>query len=569
MSAPNQFGVEPVADYKAVEQLIQALVKGLRAIQIYLPNNPIYEKACNRVTNAFEAVWGATDELILEVTDTEIRWEEQIVYSESNRSESVAWMLYEDGVRSVTMLPGVEEGEVIRFLEVLNRNRSLPPEGADDLLTLLWEQEFDRISYVTAELGGEDGNAIEGSGGGGGGGNAAPPAEDVRAEVRSQLAGAAEEEQATEFVSIEDFDSSLYELEPDEIAYLKRELVREYDQDLRTNALAILCDIFEFQSDADIRSEVLTILGSFVPHLLAAGDSDSVVYVLRETQAIRKRVKDLTEEQATALDQLPARLSEPVAFGHLLAALDKGGTNVSDKELERIFGGLRPEVFETALEWLPQLRTDRIKALLEDALIKIAIANSKILTDALESRSREVAHVAVRFAKTLALPEVVPPLGRLLQGPDKDLRAEVVDVLEVVGTSEAMRELEKAVDDANRAIRLAAIRTLVGHSHDGVVPRIKAKVTDKEFRNTDLTEKKALLEAYGVLAGPPGVAVLALMLLPRGFLRRKEDPQVRACAAMGLGKIGTPEAAVVLRRVAGDKDALVRNAVNQALRDGE
>jgi hypothetical protein len=567
VSAPNPSDAEPVADYKAVEQLLQALVKGLRAIQIYLPNNPIYEKACNKVTNAFEAVWRATDELILEVTDTELRWEEQIVYSEPNRSDSVAWTLYEDGVRSVTMLPGVEEGEVIRFLEVLNRNRSLPPEGADDLLTLLWEQEFDRIRYVTAELGEEDGHTIEGSGGGGGG--EPPPAAEVRAEVRHQLAMAAEEQQVTEFVSIEDFDSSLYELEPDEIAYLKHELAREYDQDLRTNALAILCDIFEFQSNADIRSEVLAILGSFVPHLLAVGDSDSVVYVLRETQAIRKRAKDLTEEQATALDQLPARLSEPVAFGNLLTALDKGSTNVSDQELERLFGGLRPEVFETALEWLPQLATERIKALLEDALIKIAIANSKVLTDALECRSREVAQVAVGFAKTLALPEVVQPLGRLLQGPDKDLRAEVVDVLEVIGTSDAMQELERAVDDPNRAIRLAAIRTLVGHGHDGVIPRIKAKVTDKEFRNADLTEKKALLEAYGVLAGPPGVEVLALMLLPRGFMRRKEDPQVRACAAMGLGKIGTPEAAAVLRRVAGDKDALVRNAVNQALRDEE
>ena len=569
MSAPNRSGVEPVADYKAVELLIQAFVKGLRAIQIYLPNNPIYEKACSKVTNAFEAVWRATDELILEVTDTEIRWEEEIVYSEPNKSESVAWTLYEDGVRSVTMLPGVEEGEVIRFLEVLSRIRSLPPEGADDLLTLLWEQEFDRIRYATVELGEEDGSAIEGSGGGGGGGEAAPPAEEVRAEVRRQLAGPAEEEKATEFISMEDVDSSLYELEPDEVAYLKRELAREYDQDLRTNALAILCDIFEFQSNADIRSEVLTILGSFVPHLLAVGDSDSVVYVLRETQAIRKRVKDLTEEQATALDQLPARLSEPVAFGHLLTALDKGSTNVSDQELERLFGGLRPEVFETALEWLPQLATERIKALLEDALIKIAIANSKVLTDALASSSREVAYVAVGFAKTLALPEVVPPLGRLLQSPDKDLRAEVVDVLEVIGTSEAMQELEKAIDDPNRAIRLAAIRTLMGHGHDGVVERIKAKVTDKEFRSTDLTEKKALLEAYGVLAGSPGVEVLALMLLPRGFLRRKEDPQVRACAAMGLGKIGTPEAAAVLRRVAADKDALVRNAVNQALREEE
>jgi hypothetical protein len=389
----------------------------------------------------------------------------------------------------------------------------------------------------------------------------------VKGEVQRQLAGAAEEQATNEFVSIEDSDSSLYQLEPDEVAYLKRELAREYDQDLRTSVLAILCDIFEFHPGPDVRSEILTILGSFVPHLLAAGDSDSVVYVLRETQAIRKRAKDLTEEQATALDQLPARLSEPVAFGHLLNALDQGGANVSDQELERLFGGLGPQVFETALGWLPQLATDRLKSLLEDALIKIAIANSKVLTDAVESRNREVAHGAVGFAKTLALPEVVPPLGRLLDGPDKDLRTEVVSVLEAIGSDEAMRELEKAIDDPNRGIRLAAVKILVGHGYKRVLPKIEIKVSDKEFRNTDLTEKKAFLEAYGTLAVGSGVDLLASMLLPRGFMKKKEDPQVRACAAMGLGRIGTPEATAVLKQVASDKDALVRKAVSQALRD--
>jgi HEAT repeat protein len=190
-----------------------------------------------------------------------------------------------------------------------------------------------------------------------------------------------------------------------------------------------------------------------------------------------------------------------------------------------------------------------------------------VLTGALESRDREVAHGAVGFAKTLALPEVVPPLGRLLNGPDKDLRAEVVSVLEAIGSAEAMYELEKAIADPNRDIRLAAIRTLVGHGYKRVLPQIEIKVTNKEFRRTDLTEKKAFLEAYGTLAGQPGVALLAKMFLPRGFMKKKEDPQVRACAALGLGRIGTPEATAVLQQAASDKDPLVRNAVNQALRD--
>jgi HEAT repeat protein len=49
-------------------------------------------------------------------------------------------------------------------------------------------------------------------------------------------------------------------------------------------------------------------------------------------------------------------------------------------------------------------------------------------------------------------------------------------------------------------------------------------------------------------------------------MKKKEDPQIRACAALGLGTIGTAEAASVLQQAAADKDALVRNAVNQALR---
>jgi HEAT repeat protein len=64
------------------------------------------------------------------------------------------------------------------------------------------------------------------------------------------------------------------------------------------------------------------------------------------------------------------------------------------------------------------------------------------------------------------------------------------------------------------------------------------------------------------------VVRLAEMLESRGgFLKRKEDPETRACAAMALGKIGTAEAREILRGAAQDKEALVRNAVNKALRE--
>jgi HEAT repeat protein len=46
----------------------------------------------------------------------------------------------------------------------------------------------------------------------------------------------------------------------------------------------------------------------------------------------------------------------------------------------------------------------------------------------------------------------------------------------------------------------------------------------------------------------------------------KEPSETRACAAMALGRIKTPEARELLQKAAEDKDLVVRNAVNRALR---
>jgi HEAT repeat protein len=86
-------------------------------------------------------------------------------------------------------------------------------------------------------------------------------------------------------------------------------------------------------------------------------------------------------------------------------------------------------------------------------------------------------------------------------------------------------------------------------------------------KEMDLTEKMAFFEAYGAIAGPAGLKALSGILLPRGLLKLKEPPETRACAAMALGKIRSPEARELLQKVVEDKDLVVRNAANRALRE--
>ena len=59
------------------------------------------------------------------------------------------------------------------------------------------------------------------------------------------------------------------------------------------------------------------------------------------------------------------------------------------------------------------------------------------------------------------------------------------------------------------------------------------------------------------------------MLNGKALFGRREDSELRACAADGArpGR-NTPRAQEALRRASTEKDVLVRNAVNRALRGG-
>ena len=172
----------------------------------------------------------------------------------------------------------------------------------------------------------------------------------------------------------------------------------------------------------------------------------------------------------------------------------------------------------------------------------------------------------MELAGRLRLEPAVPGLGEVLRRGGPDLRLAAVTALAAIASPGALAHLERALEDPERGVRLAGVRVLGERGYRNALRRVEAVVMGREVREMDLTEKMAFFEAYGAIAGPAGIAPMRELLEPRGVLRRKVPPQVRACAALALGRIGTPEARAVLEAAAGDKDLIVRNAVNNALR---
>ncbi len=547
----------------SVEDLLRSFVKALRAHQLYLPNNPIYKAAIDTVRGAFAPIWDESDELVLTFTETQVLWYEHPVMQESAKtSDSVPWLFYKDGVREVTLLKGFEETELVKLLTILQRVRKASPDD-DDLLALLWEQDFLCLRYRYVDLGLESATPLEDGG--------EPPRPLSPEEVREANAGTAAdstEESAIDVVNMADFDATLYFLDEKEIEYLQGEIAREYATDLRQSIAATLFDIFEAQSDTAVRTEVADLVETLMIYLLAGGHLRTVAYLLRESQVAAERGKEVTPEHRTRLSQIPARLSQPEPLGQLLQALDESSDPPPVADLTELFAQLRPEALGTIFSWLGRLQSQRLRPMLEQAAARLTAANTAELVKLIQAEERAVALEAVRRAGALKIQAGVAAIGRVMPAADPEMRLACVQALGEIGSAGALQALEPWVSDGDRDTRVTAVRVLATRGYRPVLPRVESAVKGKALRDADLTEKVAFFEAYGILSADSAVPYLDGILNGKGFLGRREDPEVRACAAMALGRINSTGAQESLGRASSEKDVVVRNAVNKARRGG-
>ena len=547
---------EPSFPIVYVTDLLKAFVKAVRAHQLYLPNNPMHARSLEAVKEGFAAIWRHTDELELHVIETRLEWEGRVVLDEHERtSDNVAWLLYKDGIRELKMLKGFEQEELGVLFNLLQRVRKATDDD-DDLLTLMWEREFVTLQYRYVDLTQDTGPGVESM---------------ERAEQKEKILSPAQAEAGLEstqssIAKLDDFDSTLYFLDDREVEYLQQEIKREFSTDLRPAVIASLLDVFENQKDPTVREEICGLLDYFLLILLSTAQYRNAAYLLREAGTTANRAAEILEPQKQRLTQLNELMSDPKPLGQLLQALEDSPLRAPQHELDDLFGILQPRALETILSWIGRSNNPQLKMLLEGAATRLAANSSAELIRLIGSDDEAVVLEAIRRAAALKSPAAVPALGKMLTVGEVDMRVAAVTALTVIGSAGAMQMLERAIVDEDRDVRIVAVRALGARNARAALPRIEVAIKGKELRESNLTEKMAFFEAYGLLSGDAGVPLLDGLLNAKGFMGKKDDSEIRACAAMALGKINSPKATDSLNRAAGEKDIIVRNAVSRAIR---
>lgn len=144
----QRLGGTPAA--AAANAAVRALSRAARSFLIYEPHN----EAIRIFLTAYQSAM--TEALTFGTLDLDVRPFElvrggEVVYLERDRDRSLAFRLFRDGVRTLSVQADVPWEELLKLLEILSIRYTGVRQQEDDIVTLLWKAGFSKITVGAVE----------------------------------------------------------------------------------------------------------------------------------------------------------------------------------------------------------------------------------------------------------------------------------------------------------------------------------------------------------------------------------------------------------------------------------
>jgi hypothetical protein len=540
----------PQAAAATATELVHEIVRVFKVRRLYGPGHPQRletEAVAARRLGSLLAEEGAVD---LEVQETTIRAGGEVVYEQAAGPDSLAHILFREGLRQIVFHDGMTAEELGGFLDEVAYASQQKADDEFDLVARLWEKRFVHIQYAFVEALSDD--------------EWKPPAEErlSESELQSLQVHLSEEDLSAldRPPTVLLADPTLYFLDDEDMAELQGGLEDEKGRALFTEVLTCVRELLmdpvvddvspAIEMIQDIHSEylgdqiyrrVIEIHEIFAPYL----ESDACTPSARDAFA---RMRDSVLEETTL-----------GGLGRQLLAAE-----VDDAEAARFLGVFGAGRLRAILTGIPEIKRICQMPRIAEALSRIAADDESGLRAALASEEPGEAVAAAYLVGLTGDSRFLEPLGAALSAPDPEVRREAMLALKSFGGGRALEFVALAVEDSDPSIRLYGLRHLVSHRYAPALARVAQRMGTVDPERS-LTEQRLLFEAYGALGGEKVVDDLIGRLRRRRGLFRKRDPEETACVLIALGATASPAAREAVEEASADRHPLVARVAGQVL----
>jgi len=565
----------------AAERVLKALTKLVSGRKIYASNNPRLVQFREELATTLREFFALEDELVLTIEQFTMSWNEAAVYENTKRDESLAFMLYKDGIGELTIMPAAIGEETDKLVKIL-ADELHHVTTDEDVVTRFWNADFQHITYRVLDdyLDREKDRRESGE---------APGLEETadHDELLPSLTDKGRKivQHSAALVSIDTLLRDVSRRHYPGVDANEEELA--YQRLLRAMFSVPVDEIELYRQEVRSEQEEDGIASFFEAIYVFALMSDNPAGV-RDISSVLERLSDyaVTERQPQTLLRLVRFIQEFNAQPDLSDGIRKLG----EKMLARVCSS---ELVASLLEGLAESEADAdavisyatsvgeaavaplVRSLhrggpaalhrrICDALIAINPRTAAAIIDRLDVDQPEVAVDAVYLAKSLKLESLSPRLRELVFYPDARVKLEMLGWIATQDDPDTTNLLLASLGDLDRRIRLRVLDALSDRSESRVRERLTEMAFAKDLGERAPDEQDAIFRALGSVGDAGTVVQLRTLVEKRRLLSLGKGAELKLLAIRALERIHDAGALDLLAKLGEDPAEAVRLRASRA-----
>ncbi|MFB0507436.1 MAG: HEAT repeat domain-containing protein [Thermodesulfobacteriota bacterium] len=556
-------GFRPEDELAWARDLTNHFVKTVSAYQLYPLNDPTTRTLQDQLMDKFRFFLERVECLTWDIAEYGIHYNDEIVYENTEAKNSLAFRFYREGFEQIRFEKGLQEWEVVDFMDVIAKADTLDPLE-DDLITLLWERDFQHIRYVASQYPLEE-SPIE----------FVEEVEDFRKALTPvPIPNYQQRELIEEHGLDQDFHHQRLEgdglevsrdqlrVQPEEMKVLKKRIDIETQPEFFFHAIGTLFEAMPLETEPQDFDAFVPFINRVIESLLGRGDFKQASQILKRLYILLNSYKP-QEWQSDLIKKTIIEAGEPERI-EIIGNILKRNEFPDIKGAFDYFLLLQRNSVPHLCELLGNLTGSKPRRIICDALAKVGKDSVELMAPFLEDKRWYLVRNIVYILGRIGRKEAVPLIGKTLQHEDVRVRREALQALGLIGGSESMQYMIRSLEDRNIRIRGNAALNL-GRMGEKALAPLTERMLSKEFYKKEMQEIKAFFRAVGMIRSNHSIPLLYSILEGRKWFGRAKADEIRACAIETLVRIGTQEAKEVLEMGAGSREESLREACRRAL----
>jgi len=541
--------MELLDDIKAAREVVQALLKAKKTFRMYPETNPMYAKTIEDTHAKFRNFFDYRDELTFKIKQNELLCDSEQIYYNPEKEDNIALFFFKDALREITFKKGFSVKELEDFLKILTVDYDREVLD-DDVVTLLWERDFQNVKYVVDEAFLTEDEDYE--------------SEAVR-EVKDKASDGDELTKAYEDSFTEEGvkDISIVPLTDKDL----HAVVKEIEKDAQDKTGKLVAIIFEMLYQAENKSEyedAAHFLNSIIEFSIRHGDLDTALKILRKAREV-SGIPLIADEAKKSLNMVFSFLGYDAAI-KLIGELLDSGVEINEKVWDEYVAFLDKNAIEPFITILGELKSIPARKNVINALISLGRKDIQALAKGLYDSRWYVVRNIIYILGKVGDKAAADYLLKTVNHSDIRVRKEGIKALGELGVPGVFPALRECFNDPEVQIRTAAARALGNIRSTTAKSIILQRMTDAAFVKTEFSEKKEFYEVLSKWKDNDVVEFLMKTLRKKAFFKRALNDENRACAAYCLGLMGNKDALPLLHKAKESKNKLLREYVYSAIK---